>query len=147
MKNLKRQPNMWQGSNVWFDSEKINGVSYNGWYFVRKMHGKVVFNEYRYSNTTSKHQYKVESLMNQLRIKIDIVIDVKESLTNIKLEEMSIKQLITESKRQKLERETYKRTQQKIKRIKKRLEELGLYYLSGQPVAPFTEATSIVGAQ
>jgi hypothetical protein len=144
MKNLKRQPNIYSASNVWFDSDTLNGVSYNWWYFVRKMHGKVIFNEYRYSNTTSKHQYKVRSLLQQLGIKIDIVVNVKESLTNIKLEEMTLKQLKAESDRQIVERESEKKNRQKIKRVVKRLKELGLYHTNGTPVDPWIEAASIV---
>lgn len=73
MKFMKRA-NIYQASNynVTFNPETVEAHSYKWWRFVFKVDGIVVFNNYRYSNSTSKHQSKVRSLMSQLGIQIDI---------------------------------------------------------------------------
>ena len=38
------------------------------------------FNNYNYSNTTNKHQSKVRSLLGELNIKVDLVIESSQSL-------------------------------------------------------------------
>lgn len=81
MKFMKRA-NIYQASNynVTFDPNKIEARSYRWWVFVAKVEGKIVFNNYRYSNSTSKHQSKVRSLLNQLNIKIDIEMPLPNGL-------------------------------------------------------------------
>lgn len=73
MKHMKRS-GLYQASNynVTFDPSKVEARSYSWWVFVAKVEGLVVFNNYRYSNSTSKHQSKVRSLLNDLGIKIDL---------------------------------------------------------------------------
>jgi hypothetical protein len=80
MKQMKRSPNLWKQTNLLFDSAKIYATSYVWWKFVAIIEGKVIFNDYRYSVTTSKHQCKVRSLMTQLGIKIDITMPVPKGL-------------------------------------------------------------------
>jgi len=58
--------------NVTFDPKTTSAFSYHWWKFVGIVEGKVIFNNYRYSNSTSKHQSKVRTLLNELNIKIDI---------------------------------------------------------------------------
>lgn len=79
MKLYKRE-NIYKASNVIFDPIKIEAFSYSWWKFVGVVEGKVVFNNYRYSNSTSKHQSKVRKVMNELGIKIDLEIPVPRGL-------------------------------------------------------------------
>lgn len=82
MKYYKRLK-QWKASNVIFDVEKCEATSYKWWIFVKRIGGKLVFNDYRYSNTTSKHQYKVKRLLNQLGIIIDVIISSPNGLQNL----------------------------------------------------------------
>lgn len=79
MKYFKTQ-NLYKASNVTFDPSKVIAHSYAWWCFVRVIEGHVVFNSYRYSNTTAKHQFKVKRLLNELGITIDFEVSVPESL-------------------------------------------------------------------
>lgn len=90
----------WQSRNLRFKGCNGKAVfnpftktaySYGNWCFVTVIKGKVVFNEYRYSKTTSTHQSAVKSLLRQLGIKIDVYVDMAPSLTafNLKREALS----------------------------------------------------------
>lgn len=68
--------------NVTFDPATCQAHSYKWWCFVRKIKGKVVFNDYRYSSSTSGHQSAVRSLLRELNIKIDVIVSTSESLTD-----------------------------------------------------------------
>lgn len=63
---------IYKASNVTFNPETIQAYSYGWWRFVDIVEGKVIFNNYRYSVSTCKHQSKVRALLNDLKIKIDI---------------------------------------------------------------------------
>lgn len=82
MKQLKRS-GIYKSANITFDPATIAAHSYGWWQFVRVISGKVVFNEYRYSVTTAKHQRKVLRLMGELGIKIDLFIQTRSSLHTI----------------------------------------------------------------
>lgn len=84
MKHMKRS-GLYQASNykVTFNPKSWIATSYSWWVFVRKIKGQVVFNSYRYSVTTAKHQSKVRSLMRELGIKIDREVSFKTSLDKI----------------------------------------------------------------
>lgn len=71
MKYFSRS-NMYKASNVTFSPETISAYSYGWWKFVGIVEGKVIFNNHRYSNSTSGHQQKTRSLLKELGIKIDI---------------------------------------------------------------------------
>ena len=81
MKHMKRA-NIYQASNynVTFNPAKVEAYSYKWWKFVSIIDGLVIFNNYRYSNSTSKHQSKVMSLMQTLNIKIDLELPVPRGL-------------------------------------------------------------------
>ena len=68
--------------NVTFDPKKIEARSYKWWVFVAEVEGKVIFNNYRYSNSTSKHQSKVRALLNDLGIKIDIEMPLPKGISD-----------------------------------------------------------------
>jgi len=74
--------NVFKGSNVCFNPETLEATSYDWWFFVKKINGKLVFNDYRYSNSTRRHQRNVQSLLNQLGIKINLYVNQRESLSS-----------------------------------------------------------------
>lgn len=67
MKYFKRL-GVYKASNVHFNPAAMVAVSYDWWHFVREIEGKVIFNDYSYSISTSKHQRKVEKLLEELNI-------------------------------------------------------------------------------
>lgn len=73
---------VYKASNVLFNRQTCTAVSYDWWFFVKRVNGMVVFNSYRYSVTTSRHQSKVRQLMRELGIKIDLEVSVAEGLQN-----------------------------------------------------------------
>jgi len=81
MKHSKRS-NIYQCSNYncTFDPTKLEAFSYRWWKFVGVVEGKVIFNNYRYSNSTSKHQSKVRRLMAELGIEIDVSMPIPQGL-------------------------------------------------------------------
>lgn len=79
MKYMKRS-GIYKASNVTFNPKTIEAYSYVWWKFVGVVEGKVVFNNYRYSKSTSKHQSKVRQLLQELGIKIDILMPVPRGL-------------------------------------------------------------------
>ncbi len=58
---------VYKASNVTFDPNAMTATSYDWWRFVQKVDDKIIFNDYRYSNTTSKHQHKVLRLLHWKR--------------------------------------------------------------------------------
>jgi galactitol-specific phosphotransferase system IIB component len=81
MKYMKRTK-IYKASNVTFNPEKIEAHSYQWWCFVKVIKGLVIFNNYSYSMSTSRHQFKVRRLMSELGIKIDLEVSTRDSLTN-----------------------------------------------------------------
>jgi len=71
-----------RNGNCTFDPVSMQAHSYKHWRFVDIIKGKVVFNQYRYSHTTSTHQQMVLSVLCSLGIKIDLEVDMYESLTS-----------------------------------------------------------------
>lgn len=63
-----------------FDPVQIEAVSYNWWTFVKKIDGLVIFNDYKYSGSTSSHQYLVRKLLKEHSIKIDVVVFSRKGL-------------------------------------------------------------------
>lgn len=49
----------------------LDGRSYKWWSTLKTVKGKIIFNKYRYSNTTSKHQNDLRSALRYLNIPID----------------------------------------------------------------------------
>lgn len=74
---------LYRASNVQFNPETLKAYSYGWWQFVGLINGKVVFNNYRYSNTTCKHQYKVRRLLKELNIPVDLTIEVPRGLDDL----------------------------------------------------------------
>lgn len=82
MKLMKRTP-IYKASNVVFNHENIEATSYDWWVFVKRIGKRVVFNSYRYSVSTAKHQRKVRTLMRELGIRVDIEVSFRESLSEV----------------------------------------------------------------
>lgn len=84
MKLMKRS-GIYQASNykVTFDPKTNQAYSYKHWCFVAMIEGKLVFNNYRYSVTTSKHQSKVRSLLSSLGIKIDYEMPLPQGIETL----------------------------------------------------------------
>ena len=80
LKQMKRTPEVYKAKNVFFVTSTVEARSYNWWKFVAIIEGKVIFNDYRYSVTTAKHQRQVNALMRELGIKIDIAMPVPKGL-------------------------------------------------------------------
>lgn len=123
MKHYKKT-NLYKASNVTFDPTKIEATSYNWWLFVKRIKGKTVFNSYRYSVSTSKHQSKVSSLLSQLGIEIDRYVQVRDglqyisSLTELNKKHNETLKRIAESEERKriarLERQAFKRKEKRL---------------------------------
>jgi len=58
----------------------MKAFSYDWWQFVALVNGKVVFNDYNYSNATCKHQSKVRGMLHTLGINIDITVSCSKGL-------------------------------------------------------------------
>lgn len=85
-----KRANIYQASNynVTFNPKTLEAHSYKWWKFVAKIDGKIVFNNFRYSVSTSKHQSKVRSLLNQLGIKIDLELPLPKGINSNDLSEL-----------------------------------------------------------
>lgn len=71
-KQMKRTPELFKrGENCTFNQETMQAYSYGWWRFVEVVDNKVLFNNYSYSHSTSKHQWNTQRLLGKLGIKID----------------------------------------------------------------------------
>lgn len=68
--------------NCTLDPNKVEAWSYHWWQFLKIIEGKVVFNDYRYSPTTGKHQGQVRDLLEELSIKVDLFLPISGGLQN-----------------------------------------------------------------
>jgi hypothetical protein len=70
----------YEASNVSLNLETLEAFSYDWWQFLKLINGKLVFNNYSYSNTTCKHQQKVRRVLDEKGIKIDVFVKTYRSL-------------------------------------------------------------------
>lgn len=77
MKYFKRL-GLYKASNVTFNPKTLSAHSYDWWQFVKQVDGKVIFNNYRYSQTTSGHQRKVARVLRELGIVYETVKTVRD---------------------------------------------------------------------
>lgn len=91
MKKLKTR-NEYVGCNnkCRFYGDTIEATSYGHWCFVKRINGKVVFNNYTYSKTTSKHQWEIRYLLKELGIKIDHEVNFRQSLSEWSFKEEAL---------------------------------------------------------
>lgn len=81
--------NLWtDGVNNEFDATIFEARSYRHWLYLTKIGGKVVFNNYYYSSQTAYHQSHMRDLLKQLKIKIDVEVSMRCSLSKIKYESL-----------------------------------------------------------
>lgn len=87
-KSMKWRPKLkvYGGGKNTFDPESFEARSYNWWVYVKKIKGKVVFNDHNYSMTTCGHQCDMRRLLKELGIKIDLVVDMRSSLSSFNSE-------------------------------------------------------------
>lgn len=78
-KRLKK----YKASNVEFDCKTETAYSYGWWQFVKRIKGKLIFNNFRYSPSTCRHQLKISRLLGELGLKIDYVIGAPAGLQNL----------------------------------------------------------------
>lgn len=74
---------VYKASNVMFNPQTMLATSYRWWNMLQKINGKIVFNSYTYSSSTSKHQYKLLNLLHQLNINIDHYIEAPKGLQRL----------------------------------------------------------------
>lgn len=77
---FKPRKGIYEDSNVTFDPKTCQAQSYGWWTFVKRIGGQVVFNDYKYSETTSAHQRKLRLTLEALGIQIDRTVSQRQSL-------------------------------------------------------------------
>jgi polyhydroxyalkanoate synthesis regulator phasin len=68
------------GGNNTYDPVQERATSYNWWVYLKRINGKLVFNDYSYSSSTNHHQSECKSLLSQLGIKVDYYIRTRTGL-------------------------------------------------------------------
>jgi len=120
-----KRSGIYKASNVTFNPETKEAYSYNWWRFVGIVDGLLVASNYRYSNTTGRHQIKVFALMDELGIKIDLALPLPRGVRH----DQTIDELILEAEEHLFEKAfeaEFKRTERnaanRAKRAKEKLE-------------------------
>jgi hypothetical protein len=70
----------------WLSLKEMSGYSYDWWQYLKVMKGKVVFNNYTYSNSTAKHLNDAMRVLRDNNIKIDVEIAAPRGLQQDGLE-------------------------------------------------------------
>jgi hypothetical protein len=70
-------------SNCTFDTYTCVALSWDWWQFVRCIDGLVVFNSFRYSNSTSRHQRMTCALLSELGLTIDMEVECPGGLQDL----------------------------------------------------------------
>lgn len=87
LKYMKRA-GIYKAANVTFNPQTCEAFSFSWWRFVAKINGKLVFNNYRYSATTSKHQSRVREVLRELGIKIDVSLSLPKGINSNSMVEL-----------------------------------------------------------
>ncbi len=74
---------IYKGSNFTFNPKTLTAYSYDWWRFVEKIGSRIVFNDFRYSNTTARHQWKIKNLLRDLGIHVDMELEAPGGLQNL----------------------------------------------------------------
>lgn len=90
---LMTRTGIYKASNVTFNPDTCQALSYAWWRFVDVINGKVVFNNIYYSQTTCKHQSKVRSLLSEKGINIDFIVQSRSGLQQDSWKEESVTRL------------------------------------------------------
>jgi len=75
--------NVYKASNNFFNPVTCEAYSYNWWRYVERIGNKVIFNNYRYSVSTSKHQTRMQDLLTKLGINIDVTVECPRGLQDL----------------------------------------------------------------
>lgn len=125
---LSKRTGTYSASNVTFDPINMTATSFEWWYFVMRIGGKVVFNNYCYSSYTSRHQSKVRSLMASLGIKIDLEIEAPKGLQNLEAalsyHESKIQGLVAEIQKPRTRPEKNRQRAEQVRELQARVESL-----------------------
>lgn len=98
-----------------FKLETQEAYSYGWWRFVERIGPYLVFNNYRYSSTTTKHQYQLRSLLESLGLNIDLTIKAPKGLQSLDTASHYYLRLIAD-----LERQINTKGSRKLKNIARR---------------------------
>lgn len=71
---------MFKGSNNVFNPIEMTAYSYNWWRYLEIIKGKLVFNDYSYSQQTNNHQGSLWGVLRQLGIKVDATVHIRGGL-------------------------------------------------------------------
>lgn len=75
---------VWSAANVELDAEELSAHSYGWWQFLKRFpDGRLVFNPYRYSVTTAKHQSKVRAWLSCRDLNHYIEIESPQGLNDL----------------------------------------------------------------
>ena len=73
----------YKASNVTLNTAPLWATSYGYWYFLKRIDGKLVWNDYPYSTTTQAHQRKVMLQLRSMGIEPDIVVTCPRGLQEL----------------------------------------------------------------
>lgn len=73
--------NQYKMSNVRYDVKAKEAYSWDWWCFVKPINGVLVFNDYRYSQSTGNHQFKVARLLEALGLEY-VTVSTSDSLND-----------------------------------------------------------------
>jgi hypothetical protein len=74
---------LYKASNVTFDPNTNVALSYGYWKFVKVINNELVFNSYRYSVTTARHQRRIRRLLVELGLEINVEIECPKGLDDL----------------------------------------------------------------
>lgn len=75
--------NLYKASNNEFNPKTMTAKSYGWWEYVKPIKGKLVFNNYGYSNTTRRHQHKMAQLMANLGLEREVIVECPNGLQEL----------------------------------------------------------------
>lgn len=79
----KPRKKVYEGKNWSFCPETLYATSYGWWPMLTVIKGKIVRNTFNYSQSTTKHQSKLRSVLDVIGLKPDLFISVRASLHNL----------------------------------------------------------------
>lgn len=71
-----------------FNPVTMEAHSYKWWKFVAIVEGKLVFNDFNYSVSTTKHQRSIRRLLEYLGYNIDLYLPLRQGITSSSLEDL-----------------------------------------------------------
>lgn len=79
----KARQQRFERASVYFDPKTQEAYSYSWWRFVERIGPYLVFNNYSYSVSTSKHQRQMRWLLSDLGLSIDLNIEAPQGLADL----------------------------------------------------------------